>query len=314
MNFSVIVPTFNRPRQLLACLQSLDQLAYPCHLFEVIVVDDGSAAELAPRLVASQYRFQVRVLQQPNSGPAKARNFGASQAEGRWLAFTDDDCSPAPEWLQQLQVSLEASPGGLVAGGTWNRCPGNLCSVANQLLIETVCGWFAEFAPERLFFTSNNFAADRRRFLNLGGFDTRFSLAAGEDREFCMRWFRAGGELLRRPEAVLLHGHPQGFFRFTRMHFRYGRGAATLHSILPMTPLKVSRLSLYLRLMVAPFRAVPLSQALICLPLLAWSQVVSALGFAFESYVSGSRAPGTSGGTGLSGNVASRSARAGSSS
>ncbi len=40
--FSIIVPTFNRPTQLAACLTALARLDYPRDRFEVVVVDDGS--------------------------------------------------------------------------------------------------------------------------------------------------------------------------------------------------------------------------------------------------------------------------------
>ena len=41
-NFSVIIPTYNRPRHVTRCLRALTQQDYPRQLFEVIVVDDGS--------------------------------------------------------------------------------------------------------------------------------------------------------------------------------------------------------------------------------------------------------------------------------
>ena len=44
-------------------------------------------------------RLPVRLLIQAPAGPAKARNRGAEEAHGRWLAFLDDDCEAAPGWL-----------------------------------------------------------------------------------------------------------------------------------------------------------------------------------------------------------------------
>ncbi len=38
--FSIIIPTYNRPEQLAACLKSLTRLDYPQDCFEVIIVDD----------------------------------------------------------------------------------------------------------------------------------------------------------------------------------------------------------------------------------------------------------------------------------
>ena len=74
---TIIIPTFNRPKQLHACLQSLTRLDYPRERFEVIVVDDGS--ETPPTAAVSRFReyFNARLLAQPNAGPAAARNISA---------------------------------------------------------------------------------------------------------------------------------------------------------------------------------------------------------------------------------------------
>ena len=49
--FSIIVPTYTRPRQLSMCLQALAELYYPRERFEVIAVDDGSV--VPPEMVVT---------------------------------------------------------------------------------------------------------------------------------------------------------------------------------------------------------------------------------------------------------------------
>src|SRR4051794_19726519 len=100
--FSVIIPTRDRPEQLVACLRSLGALAYPRDRFEVIVVDDGSTTALEPIVGRSRGELHLALLKQSNAGPAAARNTGAAHAKGEFLAFIDDDCSPASDWLQAL--------------------------------------------------------------------------------------------------------------------------------------------------------------------------------------------------------------------
>jgi glycosyltransferase involved in cell wall biosynthesis len=114
--FSVIIPTHARPRQLSACLEALTRLAYPSNSFEVIVVDDGSDKPLNG--VVDPFRNQINVilLCQANAGPATARNRGASQARGRFLAFTDDDCMPAPDWIATLAKRFAATPDCAIGG------------------------------------------------------------------------------------------------------------------------------------------------------------------------------------------------------
>src|SRR5713226_6572342 len=98
--FSIIVPTYNHPKQLAACLQSLARLEYPRDRFEVIVVDDGGAAALEAVVAPFKNQIDVMLLRQSHSGPAAARNTGAARAKGEFLAFTGADCTPATNWLQ----------------------------------------------------------------------------------------------------------------------------------------------------------------------------------------------------------------------
>ncbi len=89
--FSVIVPTRNRRKDLLRCLEALKPSS-PTNTeidYEVIVADDGDDA-LACFL--SNNLPWVRYCVGPQRGPAANRNAGASQAQGEWLVFLDDDC------------------------------------------------------------------------------------------------------------------------------------------------------------------------------------------------------------------------------
>jgi glycosyltransferase involved in cell wall biosynthesis len=62
----------------------------------------------------------LKLLRQKNTGPAAARNRAASAAKGESLAFTDDDCAPAPNWLQALEAQFAASPDCVVGAQTLN--------------------------------------------------------------------------------------------------------------------------------------------------------------------------------------------------
>ncbi len=105
-NFSIVIPTVDRRSELARCLAAIERLDYPREAYEVIVVDDGG------REPVDQTRTGVQVIRQPNAGPAAARNRGATAARGRWVAFTDDDCEPAADWLRELKRPLT---GGAVA-------------------------------------------------------------------------------------------------------------------------------------------------------------------------------------------------------
>lgn len=96
---SVIVPTCHRNDLLAKCLDCLAPgvQTLPPEQYEVIVTDDGTRST-AEALVQGSYPW-VRWVAGPRQGPAANRNNGARLAQGQWLAFTDDDCLPARNWL-----------------------------------------------------------------------------------------------------------------------------------------------------------------------------------------------------------------------
>src|SRR5262249_53269585 len=96
VSFSVIVPTFNRAELLFDTLESVFGQTFTD--FEIIVVDDGSTDGTMKYL--QSLGKGVRVFQQSNRGAGPARNLGASQAHGRYLAFLDSDDLWFPWTLQ----------------------------------------------------------------------------------------------------------------------------------------------------------------------------------------------------------------------
>src|SRR5262249_8052963 len=102
---SVVVPTRDRLAALEACLGSLHPQTF-AGLLEVVVVDDGSvAADQVARTVARH--ANARLVRQGAAGPASARNAGARHADGETLCFTDDDCLPQVDWVEELVAAID---------------------------------------------------------------------------------------------------------------------------------------------------------------------------------------------------------------
>jgi glycosyltransferase involved in cell wall biosynthesis len=282
--FSIVIPTYNRPERLASCLRSLTRLNYPRDGFEVIVVDDGSAQPMAPTVEPFGSALNLTLLRQVNSGPAQARNAGAARAQGKYLVFTDDDCQPHANWLSALSTQLERQPLALVGGHTLNALPHNVFSTASQLLIDYLYDYYnSRHQPS--FFASNNFAMAAEQFRHLGGFDTSFPLAAGEDREFCDRWLQQDLPMAYAPEARVDHSHHLSLRRFWRQHFNYGRGAYCFHQVRARraaAQVKVEPLEFYWRLLTYPVTRQPQLQGLLLSGLLFVSQVANVVGFFWE--------------------------------
>ncbi len=98
--FSVIIPAYNSVATLSRAIDSV--LAQSVSVHELIVVDDASTDE-TPALIA-RYGNPVRYLRRErNAGVSAARNFGAEQATGDWLAFLDAD-----DWYFEHRIAAHA--------------------------------------------------------------------------------------------------------------------------------------------------------------------------------------------------------------
>ncbi len=103
---SVIVPTHNRLRHLRVALDSV--FAQSFDDYELIVVDDGSTDETGPYLAGLGDR--VRVIHIEHQGAAVARNRGAAEATGSWLAFLDSDDTWTANSLAVRLARADAEP------------------------------------------------------------------------------------------------------------------------------------------------------------------------------------------------------------
>lgn len=282
--FSIIVPTYDRPEKLTACLQSCAKLDYPRDRFQVIVVNDSTEISLETTIAPFQNQLNLVLLSQPNSGPATARNTGAFVAAGKFLVFTDDDCTVAPDWLQILEIQFAKTPDCLIGGRTINALPDNIYSTASQQLIDYLYSYYNAIADRAQFFTSNNFALPAEAFQNIGGFDTSFALAAGEDREFCDRWLHSGNCAIYAPEALVYHAHELTLHKFWKQQFNYGRGAFLFQQITAKRAAKgkLQHPSFYLNLLTYPFSQSVGIQKLFIAGLFLVSQVAIAAGLFWE--------------------------------
>lgn len=96
---SVVIPLYNKERQIAATLRSV--LGQTFRDFEIVIVNDGStdgSATEAKKLEDPR----IRLLEQENAGVSAARNRGAAEAKGEFIAFLDADDAWRPDHLQTL--------------------------------------------------------------------------------------------------------------------------------------------------------------------------------------------------------------------
>jgi glycosyltransferase involved in cell wall biosynthesis len=115
MKISVVIPTYNRPKQLSAVIDKvLESETNGIELIEVIVVDNGSVLRSEPVVAEKQSRppFTLQYVWQENSGPAAARNHGFRIASGEIVLCVDDDIlfeSDAIKWHIKAHIERPCS-------------------------------------------------------------------------------------------------------------------------------------------------------------------------------------------------------------
>lgn len=217
---SVVVPTFNRAHSLGRLLDALAKVRPPRGGFEVIVVDDGSKDDTEGVVRSTSFAY----VRQPNRGAAAARNAGWRVARGEIVAFTDDDAVPSSEWLVELLEPF-TTRSTVGVGGTIVPLYRSRASTYVQLE-RLVDHGLDQYGRVRYLVTVN--AAFRRSALDaVGGFDIRFTGAAGEDVDLSVR-IAALGELVRAEGAFVAHDHRLGLRDLVRTYRSHGRARAAL--------------------------------------------------------------------------------------
>jgi len=89
MKYSLIVPVFNRPDEVLELLESL--VKQTNKNFEIVIVEDGSKIDCKSVVDSFSDRLEIKYFFKENEKPAIARNYGVARASGEYVIFVDSD-------------------------------------------------------------------------------------------------------------------------------------------------------------------------------------------------------------------------------
>jgi GT2 family glycosyltransferase len=244
-SLSVVIPTKDRADALARTLDTLERQRGGDAELEAVVIDNGSSDGTVEqvRRRAGSTALPIRLLEQPEGGPAAARNAGAAAAGGEVLLFLGDDTEPADEHLLCAHLDLHASrpdPSYAVLGRiTWTP----------HKPVTPFMRWLENGGPQfhyceleagpvdpASYFYSSHASVKRSMFEQVGGFDQRFPTAAVEDTELGVRLADAGLELDYHPKLIVLHDHPTTPEQSLRRSVAVGRSAALYNRLQPDRP------------------------------------------------------------------------------
>ena len=234
MQFSIIIPVYNRPQEIDELLESL------CHQtfkdFEVVVVEDGSREKCD--LVCDKYRDRLSVSYhfKPNSGPGPSRNYGAERSQGEYLIILDSDVIVPENYLAIVKEELDREPCDAFGGP--DRAHPSFTPIQKAI----------NYAMTS-FFTTGGIRGGKRkmdkfypRSFNLGikksvyeALEGFAPMRYGEDIDLSTRIFKNGYSCRLFPEAFVYHKRRVKFSSFFRQVKHSGEARVVLKNKYPDT-------------------------------------------------------------------------------
>jgi GT2 family glycosyltransferase len=203
---SVVVATRNRDAHALACVQSI--LANEGFV-ELLVIDqsDGSATQ---EVLAAISDPRLRYVRTASRGVTNGRNLGIEMSDGEIVAFTDDDCRVAPDWIPSLVKVFTSDPAAAVVCGRV-RVPEHLLDQGFTESFEPqVREWQGRYPPfGQDWGITANLALRREVVKRVGSFDPMLGagapLRSGGEPDFLFRVLRAGLKVVNASEVLVDH-------------------------------------------------------------------------------------------------------------
>jgi cellulose synthase/poly-beta-1,6-N-acetylglucosamine synthase-like glycosyltransferase len=185
--FSIIIPVRNEANNIQACLQSLQLLNYPAHLYEVIVVDDFSTDDTVT--LARQFNhvtvisLKDVVKEKINSYKKKAIETGIVHATGTYIVTTDADCIVPPNWLMNFAWITEQQNSVFIAAPVAMKEESSFISLFQSLDFLSLQGITAASVGVGFHSMCNgaNLCYSKQAFLAVDGFANIDHIASGDD-------------------------------------------------------------------------------------------------------------------------------------
>jgi glycosyltransferase involved in cell wall biosynthesis len=215
LKISVIIPAYNAAGTIGKTLEACLKLEYPDR--EIIVVDDGSRDD-TPAIV-SAFGPSIRLIRQPNGGPASARNAGWRASSGAICFFTDSDCIPEPDALSACARHF-ADPAVGGVGGTYGIA--NPEVLLARLIHEEIVYRHSFMTREVDFLGSFNCAYRKSALERAGGFNEEYTTASGEDNDLSYRIRKDGWKLVFDRASVVAHFHETSVRQYLRRQANHG--------------------------------------------------------------------------------------------
>lgn len=205
---SIVICTHNRAKAAAANLAALGNIHAG---IEFILIDSGSSpaeAEIIRQAAAAHDAQHIRL---PHTGLSAARNAALATARGHWIAYLDDDATPAPDWCAVLLRTIAQNPGLAATGGPilprWQTPLPGWWPPSLRAVLSIVDSSRPNHDTEPY---AANIAFRRAALIQCGGFPTclgrRGAVLMSNEETYILRCFRRNGLPIRfTPDLVVHH-------------------------------------------------------------------------------------------------------------
>jgi glycosyltransferase involved in cell wall biosynthesis len=235
LSFSIIIPVYNRPKEIDELLESFTQQAFSDE-FEVLIIEDGSTYK--SDLLVDKYKTQLdlKYFFKENRGAGASRNFGMQKATGNYFIILDSDVMLPKQYLSEVKNGLEnnftdafGGPDAAHASFTPLQKAINY-SMTSVLTTGGIRGKkqaVGKFQPR-----SFNLGLSKAAFENTQGFS---KMKNGEDIDLTFRLWQNGFETQLLEKAFVYHKRRSSLKQFFNQTFGFGSARPILSKKYPET-------------------------------------------------------------------------------
>ena len=234
MRYSVIIPVYNRPKEVDELLESLCSQTFTD--FEVVVVEDGSSETSESICAKYRDRLDLKYYFKSNSGPGPSRNYGAERSQGEYLIILDSDVIVPSDYLQNIERALEVHPTDAFGGP--DRAHESFTPIQKAINYAMTSFYTTggirggKQKMDKFYPRSFNMGIRKTLFEKVGGFAP---IRYGEDIDLSTRLFEAGCDCQLFPEAYVYHKRRVKFSSFFRQVKHSGEARVMLKRKYPGT-------------------------------------------------------------------------------
>ena len=222
INYSFIVPVYNRPNEIDELLQSMIAMQYE-RSYEIVIVEDGSTETSEEVIKAYKDTLSISYYQKPNTGPGDSRNYGMRKAKGNYFIILDSDVILPEDYLLRVTDFLTKNyvhcyGGPDDAHQSFSNLQKSISySMTSYLTTGGIRGRkniLGKFQPR-----SFNMGLSKEAFEASGGFG---DIHPGEDPDLTIRLWKLGYETVLISDAKVFHKRRISWKKFYIQVHKFG--------------------------------------------------------------------------------------------